>query len=359
MAKDLPYFKFFCSEWSDGDITLEDLHVQGLFINVCAYYWSNECDLSVIKLKKKFRNAPDDAINILFSEGIIKDKDGSVFISFLDEQYNEREKQSLTNSNNAKKRWGNTDKNNKGNQLYIIHCFNENESFLKIGVTKNSISRRFSGKMPYKYEVLLSLNTDDYLKHEENLSQIVSHLVYAPKMHFAGKLESYNCESYDLINKYLSENIGLSLKKSSFASNSHCETYAKGMQYREEERREEKKRKEKKKEDDKEKFDNVYDFSILDVQEFKDVRELKNYYLSNLRLMNAVCDNRKNKIKFDDLPKRLEQFTSELESSGRFKETFNEYSKYFKNWVRKVPHIQNNKLDNKGRVIANFSNPIL
>ena len=43
MAKSLPYFKFFCSEWSDGDITLEDYQTQGLFINICAYYWSNEC----------------------------------------------------------------------------------------------------------------------------------------------------------------------------------------------------------------------------------------------------------------------------------------------------------------------------
>jgi hypothetical protein len=123
--------------------------------------------------------------------------------------------------------------------------------------------------------------------------------------------------------------------------------------------RKEKKSKVKKRKEDDEGKTNVYDFSILDVQEFKDVRELKNYYLNNLRLMNAVCDNKKNRIKFDDLPKRLEQFTTELESSGRFKETFTEYSQYFRNWIRKVPHVQKNKLDNKGRIIANFSNPIL
>jgi hypothetical protein len=123
--------------------------------------------------------------------------------------------------------------------------------------------------------------------------------------------------------------------------------------------RKEKKSKVKKRKEDDEGKTNVYDFSILDVQEFKDVRELKNYYLNNLRLMNALCDNKKNRIKFDDLPKRLEQFTTELESSGRFKETFTEYSQYFRNWIRKVPHVQKNKLDNKGRIIANFSNPIL
>jgi hypothetical protein len=263
MAKDLPYFKFFCSEWSDGDITLEELHVQGLFINVCAYYWSKECNLSVDKLMKKFQNHPLNLLETLFSEGIIKQVKGMVKISFLDEQYGERNNLCNQNSINAKKGW-------------------------------------------------------EKRKKIKNISD-----------------------------------------RNATASNPQCESNAKGMQYREEERREEKKREEKKKEDDKEKCDNVYDFSILDVQEFKDVRELKNYYLNNLRLMNALCDNKKNRIKFDDLPKRLEQFTTELESSGRFKETFTEYSQYFRNWVRKVPHVQKNKLDNKGRIIANFSNPIL
>ena len=55
MAKDLPYFKFFVSEWNDGDITLEDFQTQGLFVNLCAYYWSNECEITLTKAIKKFR----------------------------------------------------------------------------------------------------------------------------------------------------------------------------------------------------------------------------------------------------------------------------------------------------------------
>lgn len=42
MAKDLPYFKFIVNEWITGDITLEDLNVQGLFINLCAWYWQGQ-----------------------------------------------------------------------------------------------------------------------------------------------------------------------------------------------------------------------------------------------------------------------------------------------------------------------------
>lgn len=104
MAKELPYFKFFCSEWNDGDITLESFHLQGVFINVCSYYWSNECDLKKDKLLKRFRGLEDE-LSELKKLGIIKEKSNHVFINFLDEQWKERLKKSAINSQSAKKRW--------------------------------------------------------------------------------------------------------------------------------------------------------------------------------------------------------------------------------------------------------------
>jgi len=104
MAKDLPYFKFFCSEWNDGDITLESYKTQGVFINICSYYWSNECDVTLKNLKKKFRSNTED-IDYLIKEGLIKSKEDYISISFLDEQCIERGKLSSTNSKNAKSRW--------------------------------------------------------------------------------------------------------------------------------------------------------------------------------------------------------------------------------------------------------------
>lgn len=100
MAKDLPYFKFFCSEWSDGDITLEDYETQGLFINVCSYYWSNNCNLELIKLKKRFRN--DNNLDNLIDAKIIKVNGNFISISFLDKQLIEREEQSSTKSRGGK-----------------------------------------------------------------------------------------------------------------------------------------------------------------------------------------------------------------------------------------------------------------
>ncbi len=102
MAKDLPYFKFFCSEWSDGDITLESYESQGVFINICSYYWSNECKVEHKKLLKKFRGF-EDVISNLISENIFKlNEDNTICISFLDEQQNERSRKSRVKSKGGK-----------------------------------------------------------------------------------------------------------------------------------------------------------------------------------------------------------------------------------------------------------------
>jgi len=103
MAKELPYFKFITSEWLDGEITLESLEVQGLFVNICALYWSKEGRVYLSKLKKRYRNADAESFEILIEEGFIQLNDDLVTISFLDEQLEERKAKSLTNSRNGKK----------------------------------------------------------------------------------------------------------------------------------------------------------------------------------------------------------------------------------------------------------------
>ena len=90
MAKDLPYFKFYSSEWNDGDITLEDMRTQGLFINICSYYWSQECQVSHKKLQKRFKNHTKQ-LHILFLSEIIHEDGDDIKIKFLDKQYEERE----------------------------------------------------------------------------------------------------------------------------------------------------------------------------------------------------------------------------------------------------------------------------
>jgi len=110
MAKELPYFKFYVSEWSDGDITLEDYEMQGLFINICAYYWSNECELTLKKCKKKFKHCCEESFASLIDSGVLKvEEDDNLVINFLDEQKKERDSLCSRNAKNARKRWGKGD----------------------------------------------------------------------------------------------------------------------------------------------------------------------------------------------------------------------------------------------------------
>jgi hypothetical protein len=102
MAKDLPYFKFFCSEWNDGDVTLETFEHQGLFINICSYYWSNECNLHLDKLLKRFRGY-EEIIDDLSAVKLFKiNENRTISITFLDEQRDERLEQSKIKSKGGK-----------------------------------------------------------------------------------------------------------------------------------------------------------------------------------------------------------------------------------------------------------------
>ena len=101
MAKDLPYFKFFVSEWSDGDITLEDMETQGLFINLCSYYWSQECNVTLAKAKKRFKHNTK-LIDTLLESDIISVDGDDVCIRFLNEHQEERLEQSKVRSKGGK-----------------------------------------------------------------------------------------------------------------------------------------------------------------------------------------------------------------------------------------------------------------
>ena len=94
MAKDLPYFKFFSSEWNDGDITLEDYNVQGVFINLCSWYWSKGCNIEFKNVYKRFKTVKKE-IDILLSSDLIYNCDGYLCIQFLDEQLEDRKRLSL------------------------------------------------------------------------------------------------------------------------------------------------------------------------------------------------------------------------------------------------------------------------
>ncbi len=88
MAKELPYFRFTAQEWQNGLISLEDYSMKGLFIDVCSYYWVQNCSVTKAMLLKKFRN-DKSMIEELFTLSIIKHDPTTDLteITFLNEQF--------------------------------------------------------------------------------------------------------------------------------------------------------------------------------------------------------------------------------------------------------------------------------
>jgi len=101
--KELPYFKFYTNEWITGDVTFLDYETQGLFINLCAYYWSKDANLTLTNAKRKFIDVKIDSFDLLIESDIIKINEDNIVITFLDEQRGERGKLSSTNSKNGAK----------------------------------------------------------------------------------------------------------------------------------------------------------------------------------------------------------------------------------------------------------------
>lgn len=90
----------------------------------------------------------------------------------------------------------------KKDKLYIIKCHDENESFIKVGTTFNSLNRRFSGKkMPYKWCEILSIEcgTVKAIHTERVIDRKFES--YIPKIKFSGYLECFNIYDLEKINE--------------------------------------------------------------------------------------------------------------------------------------------------------------
>lgn len=125
MAKELPYFKFYVNEWITGDITLENYYTQGVFISLCAFYWSKDCSVTMETARKRFRN-DTDIITELVDLGIVKEIDGYCVINFLDEQQESKAVQKITARENGLKGGRPKKTEEKPNGLFLDNL-NESE----------------------------------------------------------------------------------------------------------------------------------------------------------------------------------------------------------------------------------------
>jgi len=101
MAKELPYFQFEPAEYLTGDISFCSLSAQGLFANLCSYYWQRSCKLTKAQFLKRI-NAPKELQELIDENVILIEKD-NIIIKFLDMQWDKATKLSKTNSINGSK----------------------------------------------------------------------------------------------------------------------------------------------------------------------------------------------------------------------------------------------------------------
>ncbi|MCK5016230.1 MAG: hypothetical protein KAS32_04080 [Candidatus Peribacteraceae bacterium] len=91
MAKELPYFRFYPSEWLEGDITLEKDKTQSLFVQIVCWYWKKDCQINLGFIQKRLiknKATLKQCLNDLIKTEIIKVNDNNdIIIEFLDEQY--------------------------------------------------------------------------------------------------------------------------------------------------------------------------------------------------------------------------------------------------------------------------------
>lgn len=87
--------------------------------------------------------------------------------------------------------------------VYVIYCFNDSESFIKIGKTSRSVSSRFNSKLklPYNYFIIDSftfITSSECSIKEKKLHNKYKKFKYNPINKFQGYTE---CFSLNLLDK--------------------------------------------------------------------------------------------------------------------------------------------------------------
>ena len=83
---ELPYFKFFPSEWLTGQISFEEFATKGAFTDLICFYWTKGCQVTEQQMKKITKKQH----NYILDSGVVKIVDGTVKIDFLDKQLEDR-----------------------------------------------------------------------------------------------------------------------------------------------------------------------------------------------------------------------------------------------------------------------------
>lgn len=73
--------------------------------------------------------------------------------------------------------------------FYIIRCFDKNESFYKIGITSNTVNKRYKKKIPYNYEIIKEIHgSAEHIWSIENYLKLNLICHYTPLLRFGGSI---------------------------------------------------------------------------------------------------------------------------------------------------------------------------
>ncbi len=92
---------------------------------------------------------------------------------------------------------GNASKHFESFKVYVIRCYNEEESFFKIGKTFNTLESRLANntsKLPYTYKVLKVIEGEakEISKLEHKLHKLNKEYKYLPAKEFGGRFECFS-----------------------------------------------------------------------------------------------------------------------------------------------------------------------
>jgi hypothetical protein len=192
VMKSLPYFKFIPASWDNGNIQMCSRESKGLFIDLCAMYWSRLGELPYALALQKLCNGNANALQELFNNEIIVLNDDQIIIEFLDEQLNEFKKTSKKRSQAANKRWGSNDADANALQMQ------SKSNAIKIREEKI----REDNKDVNNQSEIIALY-DRFLKEIEN----GSHQIVLERIKMQLKLESLKSLSNQFNTHLLAENI--------------------------------------------------------------------------------------------------------------------------------------------------------
>ena len=79
-------------------------------------------------------------------------------------------------------------------KVYVIKCWNDTETFYKVGKTFKKVKERFNGLMPYNYEVIKIYEGDgkEISLLEQKLNHINKEHSYLPLLEFKGRHECFS-----------------------------------------------------------------------------------------------------------------------------------------------------------------------